>query len=356
MSSRIVGHVMDKNRRPVSKVKISLKGKTVAESEDDGFFSVTSASDESRVALTFAAEGYVTNTRVYNSKAQGKNVVVVWPIAHRLKFDPSRELDVEFESSRIRVPADALIGPNGKKISEMVELRFTWFDVTSQSQRAAAPGDFTGQLLDGSVQRLRSYGIFDFDLRNLKGQSLSLRQGASINLSIAVPPRLARQAPRQVGFFDFDTVVGQWTQVGSFDFAPGTLTYNGKMTQFGGSKNLDEAEQITCVTIQVIRWWDLLPMPSLSVVAHGPQSDSYGTTDANGFACLLVPRNTTFSVEAFGDLGSSAYGTPTQPSFTSPNFSSGDSDCGDPEKCPCLGTVMVDLIVNHSLPFAMTSE
>jgi hypothetical protein len=115
MSSRIVGHVMDKNRRPVSKVKISLKGKTIAESEDDRFFLGTLASDESRVALTFAAEGYVTNTRVYNSKAQGRNVVVIWPIAHRLKFDPSRELDVEFESSRIRLPANALIGPNGKR-------------------------------------------------------------------------------------------------------------------------------------------------------------------------------------------------------------------------------------------------
>ena len=56
----------------------------------------------------------------------------------------------------------------------------------------AAPGDFSGQLLDGSVQRLRSYGIFDFDLRNLKGQSLKLRQGASILLSIAVPPRTCK--------------------------------------------------------------------------------------------------------------------------------------------------------------------
>lgn len=203
---------------------------------------------------------------------------------------------------------------------------------------------------------MRSYGIFDFDLRNLKGQSLSLRQGASILLSIAVPPRLARQAPRQVGFFTFDTVVGQWTQVGSFDFALGTLTYNGSVTRFGGANNLDEQEKITCITIQVIRWWDSLPMPNMSVVAHGPQSDSYGTTDANGFTCLLVPRNTTFSVEAFGNMGSSSYGTPTQPSFTSPNFSSGDSDCGDPDKCPCLGTVMVDLIVHGTLPLAMTSE
>ncbi len=191
MSSIIAGHVIDNNRRPVSKVKISLEGKIIAESGNDGFFSVAVAKDETRLALTFAAEGYVANTRVYNSKGQGNgNTVVVWLRSSRLKFDPSRDLDVEFGSSRIRVPANALIGSDGKKLTERVELWFTLFDVTSQQQRAAASGDFTGKLLDGSIRQLNSYGIFDLDFRGLKGQTLKLQRKASIDLSIAVPPQL----------------------------------------------------------------------------------------------------------------------------------------------------------------------
>jgi hypothetical protein len=338
-------------------VKISLKGKVVAESDDGGFFSVPLGNcDESRVALTFNAEGYVANTRVYNSKAQGMNVVVIWPIAYRLKFDPSCNLDVELGSSRIQVPANALTGPNGtkeeKKLNEMVELRFTWFDVTSPSQRAAAPGDFTGQLLDGSIRRLNSYGIFDFDLRNLKGQSLRLRRGAGINLSIAVPPRLARKAPKQVGFFIFEPLVGNWIQLSNFDFAPSTLTYNGSVTRVPGAFNTDDPQETTCVTIRVVREWDSAPMPNAIVTVDGLSYVSTGTTNANGLACVLVQRNACFSVTAYVILGTSHYMTPLPTIFCSPDFMSGASDCGDPCKCPLLGEVRVDLIVGLAQPLA----
>jgi hypothetical protein len=94
---------------------------------------------------------------VYDGKAAGGvNSVVIWPIAYRVKFDPARDLDVELGSSRIQVPANVLAGPGGEKPSGPVALQFTWFDVTSPFQRAAAPGDFSGQMLDGSIRRLNS--------------------------------------------------------------------------------------------------------------------------------------------------------------------------------------------------------
>jgi hypothetical protein len=145
---------MDNNQRPVSKVKISLKGKVVGESGNDGSFSVTLATTESRIALTFAADGYVSNTRVYEAKAMGNgNTVVIWPIAYRVKFDCSRELDIELGSSGIRIPASVLTGPGGDKLNAPVVLQFTLFDVTDRSQRAAASRDFSGQMLDGSIRR-----------------------------------------------------------------------------------------------------------------------------------------------------------------------------------------------------------
>jgi hypothetical protein len=346
MASKIVGHVLDRNRRPVAKAKISLKGKVVAESRKDGFFSVDLAKAESRVALTFAAEGYVSNTRVYDSKAEGINVVVVWPIAYRVKFDSSHELDLELGLSRIQIPANALTGPEGEKFKGPATLRFTPFDVTSPLQRAAAPGDFSGQLLDRSIRRLNSYGIFDFDLQNPKGQSLKLARGAKIDLSIAVPPKLARQAHETTGFFNFDVMAGLWMQIGNFAFAQDTLTYNGSVTSFGGAHNLDDPQDTTCVTVQVVNAWDSTPLANFSVTAHGPQYDSYGTTDSNGFVCLLVQRNAGFSAEAWGTFGGSDYGTPSPlPTFTSPDFSSGAGDCGDPTRCPFVGTIYADLIV-----------
>lgn len=345
----ISGHVRDNNRRPVGKVKVSLKGKVVAESGNDGSFSVNLPKAESRVAITFTAEGYVSNTRVYDSRAGGGNVVVIWPVAYRVKFDASRDLDIGLDASRIQVPANALVGNGGKKVDQSVELQFTLFDITSPFQRSAAPGDFSGQLPDGKIQRLNSYGIFDFGVRDLKGNTLRLRDGAKIDLSIAIPPRVMQQAPKQVGFFSFDTLSGLWIPAGTFNFAPRTQTYNGSMTVLVAVLNLDTPLDTTCVTVQVTNFYDGSGMAGFQVTAHGSQYDFYGTTDANGFVCLVVQKNATFTVTAQGTFGGSLWGTPHPSTFSSPNLSSGAGDCGDSTNCPFLGTVPVDFAVGHRL-------
>lgn len=354
MPSKIAGHVLDNNGRPVRTVKISLKGKVIAESGDDGFFSVTIAKPEPRVPLTFTAHGYVTNTRVYNARASSDtNVIVIWPIAYQVQFDPSRDLDIELGGAHIQIPANAFTNSTGTKPGSRAGLKFTWFDVTNQLQRAAAPGDFSGQLLDGSIRRLNSYGIFDFDLQDLPGRSLNLRKGASIGLAINVPRILTERAPKQVGFFGFDSPSGLWKQTGNFDFSPKTLTYNGSVTRFSGAYNLDDPQDTTCVKVQILRQGDSFPMPNATVIAHGLQYDSYGTTNASGFTCLLVQRNASFTVNAFVTVGNSDYATPIQPAFASPDFSSDTGDCGDPTLCPLVGTLYVDLVPGVGSPFRL---
>jgi len=349
MPVTIAGHVLDSNRRPVGKARVSFKGKEVAESRSDGFFSVTLEKPESRLALTFASEGYVSNTRVYGPRAGLGQVVVMWPIGYRVKFDPSRELDIELGSSRLQIPAKALTGPSGEKLSGPVRLQFTWFDVTNAFQRAAAPGDFSGQLLDGSIRRLNSYGIFDLQILDLKGFSLMLSPSAKVNLAIPVPRRLARRAPKEVGFFDFDTLTGRWIQVGTFSLAPGSLTYNGSVKRLGGQYNLDDPQNTTCVTVRVVNMWDGAPMPDMYVEAQGDQYYSWGWTGANGLVCLLVQRDGYFQVNASGTVNGSFYGTPNPPTLHAPDFCSNEDDCGNPTMCPLVGEVQVDLIVGGGL-------
>jgi hypothetical protein len=308
------------------------------------------------VAVTFAAEGFVSNTRVFNSKASGINGVAIWPIAYRVKFDPSRELDVELGSSRIRVPANAISGAGGRKVGDKVELAFTLFDVTSPFQRAAAVGDFTGQLEDGSLRRLNSYGIFDLDLRDFKAGRLSLRPGAAIELSIAIPRKLIKRAPKRVGYFTFDILTGIWIHAGSFTFVPRTLTYNGTLTNSGAPNNLDNPQDTTCVTVQVVNAYDGSGLPNMLVTVQGLQYTSTGTTDANGFVCLVVERNTSFSVTAQGSpYGSGSFwGTPQPVTLVSPNINSDSTNCGDPNLCPFVGTVPADFVTGMRSAFLYT--
>jgi hypothetical protein len=337
----ISGHVLASNRRPISDASVSLDGKIVAHSGNDGYFSVDVGKPSTRVALTFAIDGFVSNTRVYNSMEGSGHLVVMWPIAYRVKFDPSRDLDVELGLSRIRIPANAIAGPDGNKPGGPVALQYTWFDVSSPLQRAAAPGDFSGQMRDRSVRRLNSFGIFDIAVLDSKGRALGLGRGASIDLSIPVPRKLAPKAPRQIGFFDFDTVSGYWIEAGHYDFSADTLHYNGTITRLPGVHNLDDPQDTTCVTVQVLNMWDSLPLPNMTVTAAGANYTSTGITNASGYVCLLVQRNASFSVNAYGGN----YMTPSPATFTSPNFSSAASDCGDAVRCPLLGPVYADLIV-----------
>jgi hypothetical protein len=68
-------------------------------------------------------------------------------------------------------------------------------------------------------------------------------------------------------------------------------------------------------------------------------------TDANGLVCLLVQRNTSFSVEAYGIFGGSDYSTIEPTSFMAPDWSADADDCGT-SQCPLVGTVYVDLITS----------
>jgi hypothetical protein len=329
----------------VRDVRISLKGKVVAESLADGFFSVTVRRSEPRIALTFAAEGHVANTRVYNAKTRDGNTVVIWPVAYRIRFDASRPLDVQLGSSRIVVPARALKSRAGKTVSVSAQLEFTLLDVTNPLQQAAASGDFTGRLPDGKLRRLNSWGIFDFDIHDAKGTSFTLRDGAEIELSIAIPFRLVKRAPARVGYYDFDPASGIWMHAGTFGWVPSTLAYNGTVKRFGGAHNLDDPQDTTCVTVQVINLYNGSGLPNMSVTAHGLQYASYGTTNANGFVCLVVDRNANFTVTAQGSVGGTFWGTPQPVVLMSPNIASTASDCGNPTLCPFVGTVPADFVV-----------
>jgi len=343
---RIAGHVIDNNGNPLNRVKISMQGKVIGESGKDGSFSIAAPTPEPRIALTFASEGYVSNTRIYDASAtRDGNVVIIWPVAYRLKFDPSRELDAELGGSRIKITANTLVGPRQERLSGPVELRFTLFDVSDRLQQMAASGDYSAQMPDGAIRRLTSYGIFDLGLSDLKGQPLNLIAGAKIDLAVPVPPRLAARAPKQVGFFDFDEKTGRWIPIGTFQYVPEKLTYNGSVVKFNVPHNLDSTQDTTCITIQVVNIYDGSPMPNFTATVHAQGYGSSGTTDSNGFVCLLVERNSTFTVDAMGSLGGNTWGTPHPSTFTAPNFSSGTADCGNCTTCPFVGTVQEDFLV-----------
>jgi len=353
MPIAIRGIVIDSEGRPTRGVDISSGGAIVGRSDDKGVFNVKVSPRDDRIVMTFAREGYISNTKTYRAKANGINTVVIWPVAYRLRFDASRDLDVEFGSSAMRVPANSLAASSGRALRGTAVVHFTLLDITSPLQRFAAPGDFTGRLPDGTIGRLNSYGIFDCGFRDTAGRDLVLRRGAAVEVSIGVPTSITKTAPRQIGYYTFNTKSGVWFHAGSFGYDPNKLTYNGSIVQFNAPHNLDDPQDTTCVTIQVINMYDGSGLPNMQVTANGPQYSSYGTTDAAGYVCLLVDRNASFSIMASGSYGGLFWGSSTPTILSSPNISSGPSDCGDPTLCPFVGCVPLSFATGIGLPTSL---
>jgi hypothetical protein len=357
MSTRIDGYILDQSGQPAAGVSVSRTGRVVAVSRSNGAFSVPLSHAEDRVALTFNLDGHVPTTKVFNGKAPGTgNVVVIWPIAHRVTINPTRDVDLNFDGSRIQVPANAIASPGGSRAAGAAVLAFTLFDVTIPLQRIAASGDYTGRMLDRRVRRLNSYGIFNVQLHDDKGQPLSLRRGARAEIALAVPKQLVKIAPKTIGFFEIDLADGRWNEIGTFTFSPPTLTYNGSLTQFNTDHNCDGAGETVCIVLHVQTTANA-PASNVNVYAHGvnsanaPAYTSQGTTNANGDVCLLVQRNYGFWAEASGMVGSSyvSSGVFSQQNFTSPNLVSGAADCGT-SLCPHVGCLVVDYVTGVRLP------
>jgi len=352
----ISGRVVDNDRRPVSKVRVSLAGALVAESAEDGFFSVSLSKAEPRVALSFAASGYVTNTRVCDARTDVKSIFVIWPIAYSVKFDSTRELKIELGGAHIQLPAHALISPDNEKFSGPAELHFTLFDVTNPAQRAAASGDFSGRLLDGTIRRLVSFGIFDLDIGDANGRPLTTRPEANLAVSIPVPRKLVPNAPPKTGFFGFDLNEGRWVQEG--DVVLAGHTYNVTLPHsLKGPWNVDAVLQgpyvgpvlqafvAQCVlfTVNYVGTGKPVPGATFYVVANGKSYDVSGNTNSAGEVCLVVQGGDSISVRAYGLGAYSDYSTPPYaiPTFTA--LTSGSGDCSNPSACQQI-PVPVDIV------------
>lgn len=349
MTRRIFsGYVVDQNRKPVAGAQIVHAGKVIGKSARDGRFKVALAAEGKRIPVTFTARDHIPNTRLFDSRATGGgNVVVTWPIANRVTFDARQGLTISFGRTGISIRPGTLIDGQGKPLGQGAVLEFTLLDVTNPSERPAIPGDFKGLMRDRSVVQLNSFGVFELNILDRKGRAATLVRGETIDLSIAVPERLAPKAPKAIPFFDFDRSTGNWVEVGSFEWARSTLTYNGRVERFGGAQNLDDPTKVTCVTIRTVDAWWQNPLPFASVTAQLSQSISYGVSDANGYVCLLVERNAPFSVTGSAVFLGSNYLSIPPMNFMAPDIQSGAADCGDPVKCPYLGNLQLSLVLGE---------
>jgi hypothetical protein len=339
-----IGKVTSTDGAPIPGVRLQIKGKTVATTDRTGSYNFDSSKFKEDTVVTLSADGFIDNIRVLQGGTDALGPVSLAAIRDRVSFQAEKGGRFNFKGAVMNIPPSAFVDSKGKTVKGTVDLEFTLLDVTNRTDLAAAMGNFTGRMLDGKVQPLQSYGIFDWKVRNEKKEALKIAPGSKVGLSVSIPPKLVKEAPQRMGIFTIDRNTAVWQQDGWFQLQPETLTYEGTVTNTDGS-NLDTPSLLTCITVQVVSLsWNGGTDAGFHVDADGTGYRSSGTTDSSGRVCLMVKKGDSISISAGRSIYKSNWGTPVATQMIASMIDSGTANCGDPVLCPIV-VVEVDLIV-----------
>lgn len=315
-----------------------------------------------RLAVNFAAPGFMNTTRVYEATkrvggpgtvvvvwprvAGNGNTVVIWPRSAAVTLDAMRGGKVPFRNGGgVTLPERALVDGNGRPVSGKVKVTLTYLDVTDREQLRAAPGDFTARMLNGRIRLLESFGIFEISATDLNRRPVNLVRGKTARLELPVPRR--RTAPLSTGLFSFDQRSGRWIEAGKLTRESKALLFTATINQVNVSWNADDIAETACMKVQVINPFTNPPnQPEanafVSVTGVTYSGGGSAITDSNGIACLSVKRCDQVTVTAFSSQVSNWVSVPKY--VTAACVVGNANDCADPQKCP-LVTVTLDLIV-----------
>jgi hypothetical protein len=344
------GVVVDAAGAPVAGAQVLVAGVPPASTGSDGRYGLRGIRPTSRLAVSFTAPGFMNTTRVYRATS-GRSLLprtVMLPRARPVVVSADSGGRIPFpRGGGLSLLPGGLVDGRGQRVTGNVRVSLTYLDVADSIQLAAAPGDFSATMSDGSTRMLESFGIFELYIQDSAGARLDLAPGQPASFELPVRTRRRGPAPGSSVLFSFDTETGRWVEAGTLSMtqSEGGLIYNGTITRVDWSWNADVAINTTCITLQILAVGGGGPEANAYVTATGVNysSVSSGYTDANGLVCLLVKRNEQLLIRAYSSTMANwqTQDIPVQ----SPDISSGAADCGNEICCPLIKTIPLDVIV-----------
>jgi hypothetical protein len=332
-NTTIEGTITAPDGKPVPGVIVTT-GSSSSQSGRSGRFSI-SAPRQARTAISFTHPDYVKTTRVIDTRnaASITDVIVIWPRAAAVTIDGAAGGLVPFAAGGgVRIPPNSLVTASGRPVDGKASIRLTLLDVSDRAQLRSVPGDFTARLRDGRTTPLESFGVFEI-VGTSNGEAIDFRPGTRAPIEVPVPERIRPRATPRTTTFSFEPASGLWIEEG--DAVLSGSTYNGWITRFDWDWNLDNPLDTTCIHAQVIRVYPTTgPVAGALVTATGVSyaGTSSATTDAQGYACLLVKINSVVDLEAV--VSSVSLGIQQ---VTTPNVVAGAAQCTTFGLCPLMG-------------------
>ena len=316
----VMGKVTDMDGTALGDVTVTVAGQS-AETNAQGWFSISNVAAGDRVLVTFSKDGYVITQRITEVRVGSSSFldVTMAQASAAQSLDATAGGTITQNGGSVTIEANSLVDAQGNLFTGTASVSVTPFDPTVESAREVFPGNFAG-LVDGEERPFESYGFMDVTV--MGSGELQLAPGRTSTIEIPIPTDSAAAAPDTIDLWYYDRSDGYWkregtaTKVGS--------VYRGTVTHFS-TWNADVLYEQAYITGRVVDT-EGIPQVGATVVCDGVDYSgrSQATTDTNGR--FRVPVRPNSSVRIWASRG----GRSSTPStITTPTTAGGEKDIGD---------------------------
>ncbi len=304
---RIIGQVSSVDNKPLAGVAVTLDNGLSSSTDDHGFFSfsVPTTSDASVIAR-FRKDGYAATSKSLPAQLAASatpTCVIMAPAGQTVTINSDQANTHQTGDSKVTIPGGALQDEQGNPVNGNVTLRVNYMDPSTPSV-LAFPGSFeTAQASDGSQVALESFGFATYELTK-DGKPVNLKPGSTARIEYVLPDNAQGkyQVGDKIGLWEFDEDTATWKERGEGEIGmatdgSGRLAWFADVTHFSWWNCDKPLDQKQCIKGRIVYRGNPVAGAEVTAVGVDYNGTSAARSDASGYFCVDVKRNSTVRIE-----------------------------------------------------------
>ncbi|MGM0556079.1 MAG: carboxypeptidase-like regulatory domain-containing protein, partial [Myxococcota bacterium] len=313
--------ILDIDGSPIEAASVTV-GQSNEQTDADGRITFEDL-DVGRTLAAVEADGYAPATEVVElpESTDASRTVHLLATGEPHPFDPTTDSELYEDRVHVTIPANALIDANGDAYTGPAQALITPLN-PSTDEISGMPGPLDG-ILEGDTESTPMESIFmaDIQLQTDTGEPLELADGMNATLEFVIPDDL--QSDYAVGdeieAYWYDTSAGVWMQEGmgtviESTYAAEKLAWTVDVSHFTWWNCDRPWTDKECVRVEVVDASSGDPVSGAEIFVQGESYNgtSYGSSGADGTACLDFKLGSTALVSANSPDGRPQIGNPVQ--------------------------------------------
>lgn len=298
----LAGQVSSVAGEPIAGAAVSLNDGRSTSTDENGFYSFSDLTAESRVVASFRAQGFASTSKAF-TVGEAPACVLMAEAVDPVTISADVSSTQRSSDSAVTLAAGSLVDRDGAAVTGDVELTVTFLDPSTQDVMAF-PGSFEdAETMTGGATTLESFGFAVYELTQ-DGEEVNLAPGSSADIEYILPENAQDRftAGDTIPLWEFIEETATWEEAGEGTIAAAT-DGSGRLAWFAtvdhfSSWNCDAPiEEKTIIRGRIVSSGS--PVAGAEIVGVGV--DYNGTSlvrsEGGGTFCVEVKRGSTIRLE-----------------------------------------------------------